>query len=87
MTPPWQVHYTGKLDSGDVFDSSREREPLSFQVDRCGAPRIVHLAVSLVPCALRCLSGLFRVFLASDAGFARACRWAAAKSFRDSMQR
>jgi hypothetical protein len=28
------VHYTGKLDSGEVFDTSREREPLAFQV-RC----------------------------------------------------
>lgn len=26
------VHYTGKLESGEVFDSSVEREPLSFQV-------------------------------------------------------
>ena len=26
------VHYTGKLESGEVFDSSREREPLKFQV-------------------------------------------------------
>ena len=25
-----QVHYTGRLDNGDVFDSSRERAPLSF---------------------------------------------------------
>jgi peptidylprolyl isomerase len=25
-----QVHYHGTLDSGEVFDSSREREPLSF---------------------------------------------------------
>jgi peptidylprolyl isomerase len=26
------VHYTGRLDSGEVFDSSRGREPLSFTV-------------------------------------------------------
>jgi peptidylprolyl isomerase len=25
-----RVHYTGKLDSGDVFDSSQGREPLAF---------------------------------------------------------
>jgi peptidylprolyl isomerase len=26
------VHYTGTLDSGEVFDSSQGREPLEFQV-------------------------------------------------------
>lgn len=26
------VHYTGKLDSGEVFDSSEGREPLAFTV-------------------------------------------------------
>jgi FKBP-type peptidyl-prolyl cis-trans isomerase SlpA len=26
------VHYTGKLTTGEVFDTSREREPLSFTV-------------------------------------------------------
>lgn len=26
------VHYTGKLVTGEVFDSSKEREPLSFTV-------------------------------------------------------
>ncbi len=33
-----QVHYTGKLDDGTVFDSSREREPLAFQL---GAGQII----------------------------------------------
>ena len=27
-----RVHYTGRLDSGEVFDSSQGREPLSFDV-------------------------------------------------------
>ncbi|QCK17063.1 FKBP-type peptidyl-prolyl cis-trans isomerase [Mangrovivirga cuniculi] len=27
-----KVHYTGKLESGEVFDSSEGREPLSFTV-------------------------------------------------------
>ncbi len=27
-----QIHYTGKLDDGFVFDSSLEREPLEFKI-------------------------------------------------------
>lgn len=28
-----KVHYTGKLDNGEVFDSSASREPLEFVID------------------------------------------------------
>ena len=27
-----KIHYTGKLDDGTVFDSSRERDPLEFKL-------------------------------------------------------
>jgi FKBP-type peptidyl-prolyl cis-trans isomerase SlpA len=27
-----KVHYTGKLDNGHVFDSSKDREPLEFKI-------------------------------------------------------
>ena len=27
-----KVHYTGKLDNGQVFDSSKDREPLEFKI-------------------------------------------------------
>ena len=33
-----RVHYTGKLDSGEVFDSSDGRDPLEFEL---GAPGVI----------------------------------------------
>lgn len=33
-----RVHYTGRLESGDVFDSSEDGEPLEFQV---GAGQVI----------------------------------------------
>ena len=27
-----QVHYVGSLDDGSVFDDSRDRQPLEFQI-------------------------------------------------------
>ena len=32
------VHYTGRLQSGEIFDSSRERDPLTFTV---GAGKVI----------------------------------------------
>ena len=27
-----KVHYTGKLDDGTIFDSSKDRDPLQFTI-------------------------------------------------------
>ena len=27
-----KVHYTGKLENGEIFDSSKERDPLEFEI-------------------------------------------------------
>ena len=27
-----KIHYTGTFDNGEVFDSSRETEPLAFEI-------------------------------------------------------
>lgn len=34
-----KVHYTGKLENGQVFDSSENREPLEFKM---GAGQLIH---------------------------------------------
>jgi peptidylprolyl isomerase len=45
-----QVHYTGKLEDGTVFDSSANREPLQFTI---GAGQIItgfeHAVVGMTP--------------------------------------
>ena len=40
-----KVHYTGKLPNGEVFDSSRESEPLEFTI---GATILLVLAIGSV---------------------------------------
>ena len=33
-----KIHYTGKLEDGTVFDSSRERDPIEFEI---GAQKVI----------------------------------------------
>ena len=44
------VHYTGKLPDGSVFDSSRERQPLQFQLgERQIIPGFENAVVGMAP--------------------------------------
>ena len=44
------VHYTGKLPDGSVFDSSRERQPLQFQLgERQIIPGFENAVVGMTP--------------------------------------
>ena len=40
-----QIHYTGRLADGNVFDSSRERDPLEFEAGSDELIRGVSMAV------------------------------------------
>ena len=44
------VHYTGRLEDGTVFDSSREREPLAFTLGQGQViPGFEHAVVGMAP--------------------------------------
>ena len=82
-----QVHYTGRLESGEVFDSSREREPLSFQVAsahhywRCIALLRLPRHSGLTLCTGKCTNGqvMCRQPLGPPCGSSvRGSRWVAA---------